>query len=138
MIHELSTTAIVAGKRRASHADALLFNAARHPIHELEDVSGGSTGSRNLNQKNIPIAIVDFSSVGRRTYRRTKAMQYLLLIYADEKRWAAMDETTQGAEVGKCMAFGKEFAEHIKGSNSLQPTTTATTVWVRSGKRLTI
>jgi len=65
-------------------------------------------------------------------------MQYLLLIYTDEKRWATMDEATQGTEVGKCMAFGKEFAEHIKGSKSLQPTTTATTVRVRNGKRLTI
>ncbi len=65
-------------------------------------------------------------------------MQYLLLIYADEKRWATMDEATQGTEMGKCMAFSKEFAEHIKGSNSLQPTTTATTVRVRNGKRLTI
>jgi len=64
-------------------------------------------------------------------------MQYLLLIYADEKRWAAMSEATQSAEVGKCMAFGKEFAEHIKGSNALQPTTTATTVRVCNGKPLT-
>jgi hypothetical protein len=64
-------------------------------------------------------------------------MEYLLLIYADEKRWTAMDEPTWSAEVGKCLAFGKEYAECIKGSNSLQPTTTATTVRVRNGKRLT-
>ena len=63
-------------------------------------------------------------------------MQYLLLIYADERSWATMDEDTQGAEMGKCIAFSKEFADHIKGSNSLQPTTTATTVRVRNGKRL--
>ena len=64
-------------------------------------------------------------------------MEYLLLIYADEKGWAAMSEAEQGIAVGKCMAFGKEFAEHIKGSNSLQSTTTATTVRVRNGKQLT-
>ena len=64
-------------------------------------------------------------------------MEYLLLIYADEKGWTAMGEATQRSEVGKCLAFGKEFAEHIKGSNSLQPTTAATTVRVRNGKRLT-
>ena len=64
-------------------------------------------------------------------------MQYLLLIYAEEKAWASKDQATQEAEISKCMAFGKEFAEHIKGSNPLQPTTTATTVRVRNGKRLT-
>src|SRR5271166_6220628 len=64
-------------------------------------------------------------------------MEYLLLIDADEKRSTAMDESTWSTEVGKCLAFGKEHAEHIKGSNSLQPTTAATTVRVRDGKRLT-
>jgi hypothetical protein len=65
-------------------------------------------------------------------------MEYLLLIYADEKGWAAMDEAAQGAAAGKCIAFGEAFAEHIKGSNSLQPTTAATTVRVRDGKPLII
>ncbi len=65
-------------------------------------------------------------------------MEYLLLIYADEKDWAAKSESTQGIEMGKCIAFGKEYAERIKGSNSLQPTTTATTVRIRNGKQLTI
>src|SRR5208283_5810437 len=65
-------------------------------------------------------------------------MEYLLLIYADEKGWPAMNEADQGVAVDKCMAFGKEFAEHIKGSNSLQPTATATTVRIRNGKQLTI
>ena len=64
-------------------------------------------------------------------------MQYLLLIYEDEKRWTTMSETTQGNEVGEYRAFGKEFADRIKGGNALQPTVTATTVRVRSGKRLT-
>jgi len=64
-------------------------------------------------------------------------MQYLLLIYEDEKRWATMSEAATGAEVGKYRAFGKEFSERIKGGNALQPTTTATTVRVSNGKRLT-
>lgn len=63
-------------------------------------------------------------------------MQYLLLIYAGEEGWASLDETTQKAEMGKCIAFGNEFAEQIQGSNSLQPTTAATTVRVRDGKPL--
>lgn len=64
-------------------------------------------------------------------------MQYLLLIYEDEKRWATMSEAAGGAEVGEYRAFGKEHGERIKGGNALQPTATATTVRVRNGKRLT-
>ena len=64
-------------------------------------------------------------------------MQYLLLIYADEKGWGAMDEATQKASMGECIAFGKKFADHIKGSNSLEPTAAATTVRIRNGKLLT-
>ncbi len=61
-------------------------------------------------------------------------MEYLLLIYDNEKRW------TQGyhdAELAEYRAFGKEFAHAIKGGNALQPTTAAATVRMRDGKRLT-
>jgi hypothetical protein len=64
-------------------------------------------------------------------------MQYLLLIYEDEKRWATMSEAATGAEVGEYRTFGQQFANTIKGGNALQPTRTATTVRVRDGKRLT-
>ena len=60
-------------------------------------------------------------------------MEYLLLIYEDEKRF------TQGYdpnEMNEYMAFGKEFEKAIKGGNALQPTTTAATVRVRQGKQL--
>ena|SRR5438067_727614 len=61
-------------------------------------------------------------------------MQYLLLIYEDEKRFSqAYDQ----AEMNEYRAFGKEFAAAIKGGNALQPTSTATTVRVRDGKSLT-
>src|SRR5271168_3874576 len=61
-------------------------------------------------------------------------MEYLLLIYEDEKRF------TQGyneGEMGEYKAFGKENAKAIKGGNALQPTGTAATVRIRGGKRLT-
>ena len=60
-------------------------------------------------------------------------MQYLLLIYEDEKRFA--NGYDQG-EMGEYFAFGKQFASNIKGGNALQPTQTATTVRVRNGKRM--
>ena len=58
-------------------------------------------------------------------------MQYLLLIYENEKRFSTGYDA---GEMGEYMAFGKEFAGAIKGGNALQPTGTATTVRVRDGK----
>src|ERR1700745_4392074 len=61
-------------------------------------------------------------------------MQYLLLIYENEKRFAAGYDP---AEMKEYMAFGETYGKSIKGGNALQSTTTATTVRVRDGKRLT-
>ena len=61
-------------------------------------------------------------------------MQYLLLIYDNEKRYG---QGYPEAELGEYRAFGKEFAGAIKGGNALQPTSAAATVRVRNGKRLT-
>ncbi len=61
-------------------------------------------------------------------------MKYLLLIYENEKRWAKGYEKQEIEEYG---VFGKEHADLIKGGNALKPTSTATTVRVREGKRLT-
>lgn len=61
-------------------------------------------------------------------------MQYLLLIYEDEKRF---NQGYPEAELGEYRAFGQEFAAAIKGGSALQPTGLATTVRVRDGKRLT-
>jgi|SRR3954447_22000693 hypothetical protein len=64
-------------------------------------------------------------------------MQYLLLIYEGEKRFANLPKPELDAELKEYRAFGAECASNIKGGNALQPTTTATTVRVRDGKRLT-
>ncbi|HEV3220826.1 MAG TPA: YciI family protein [Candidatus Acidoferrales bacterium] len=61
-------------------------------------------------------------------------MEYLLLIYDNEKRW------TNGYDKGELteyQVFGKEFAPAIRGGNALLPTTAAATVRMREGKRLT-
>jgi len=63
-------------------------------------------------------------------------MEYLLLIYEDEKRWAGMDKAAINKEVGEYQAFGKSHAAAIKGGNALQPTPTAATVRVRNAKSL--
>ena len=61
-------------------------------------------------------------------------MQYLLLIYENEKRFS---KGFDPAEMGEYQAFGQEFAKSIKGGNALQPTQTAKSVRVRDGKTAT-
>jgi hypothetical protein len=61
-------------------------------------------------------------------------MQYLLLIYENEKRF---NQGYPDAEMREYQAFGKEFAAAIKGGNALQPTSVAATVRLRDGKQLT-
>lgn len=60
-------------------------------------------------------------------------MQYLLLIYEDEKRYT---KGVSEAMLAEYRAFGKEFAAAINGGNALQPTGSAATVRVRDGKVL--
>ena len=66
-------------------------------------------------------------------------MQYLLLIYADEKIWANMSE----GEINETMqAYGEyskelEASGALRGGSELAPVSTATTVRVRNGKALT-
>lgn len=61
-------------------------------------------------------------------------MQYLLLIYENEKRYEKGYDPKEMAAYG---AFSKEFGTAIKLGNALQPTSAATTVRIREGKRLT-
>lgn len=61
-------------------------------------------------------------------------MQFLLLIYENEKRFS---QGYDPAEMGEYEAFGKQFAKEIKGGNALQPTATAKSVRVRNGKTAT-
>lgn len=61
-------------------------------------------------------------------------MQFLLLIYEAEERFANGFDPTEFAEYG---TFGQQNAGAIKGGNALQPTATAKTVRVRNGKAIT-
>jgi hypothetical protein len=61
-------------------------------------------------------------------------MQFLLLIYDQEKRWTKLSEAQQNSETQEYGAFGNDFAKSIRGGNALQPTPTAKTVRVRNGK----
>ena len=63
-------------------------------------------------------------------------MQYLLLIYEDEKVWNTLSEAERGKIYGEYMTLTSDIKNsgHWKGGNPLQPVHTATTVRVRDGK----
>jgi hypothetical protein len=84
--------------------------------------------------KNLFPPLVDSAQPKRRTSRRKKNMQYLVLIYEAESRFANGFPESEFAEYG---AFGKKYAGAIKSGNALQPTATAKTVRMRDGKTLT-
>jgi hypothetical protein len=66
-------------------------------------------------------------------------MQYLLLIYNNEQNWMGLNEADRNALSAEYMTYSQSIAQsgHYKGGNALQPTSTATTVRVREGKRST-
>jgi hypothetical protein len=60
-------------------------------------------------------------------------MQFLLLIYENEQRFATGFDPNEMKEYND---FGQKYGGAIKGGNALQPTPTARTVRVRDGKTL--
>ena len=66
-------------------------------------------------------------------------MQYLLLIYTNEKEFADLPEAKVSAMSAEYMALTKAMVEsgHLRGGERLHPTNAATTVRVRDGKTLT-
>jgi hypothetical protein len=65
-------------------------------------------------------------------------MQYLLLIYDEEKNWETMSEAERNGLFGEYGAYTQELQASGKlvGGNPLQPTATATTVRVRDGEQV--
>ena len=66
-------------------------------------------------------------------------MQYMLLIYGDEKVWNEMSESDINKAIEAYGAYSKELADSgvLRGGSELAPISTATTVRVRNGKALT-
>jgi hypothetical protein len=63
-------------------------------------------------------------------------MQYLLLIYADEKVYTSQSQEAGAKHLAEYMAFTAEIkaSGQLLGSNRLQPIAAATSVRVRDGK----
>jgi hypothetical protein len=66
-------------------------------------------------------------------------MQYLLLIYDNEKIWADMPKDESDKMFGEYMQFTNDIkaSGHYRAGEALQPISTATTVRVRNGKAQT-
>ena len=65
-------------------------------------------------------------------------MQYMLLIYDDEKTIATMGDPEQGQFLAAYFEFTNSIKKsgHYRAGDALQPTTMATSVRVRGGKTL--
>ncbi|HEY2073773.1 MAG TPA: YciI family protein [Gaiellaceae bacterium] len=65
-------------------------------------------------------------------------MQYLLLIYDDEAKWAEMTESERNGVFAEYGAFTTALQQSgaLVGANQLQPTDAATSVRVRNGEQL--
>jgi hypothetical protein len=63
-------------------------------------------------------------------------MKYLLLIYENEKAWAALPKAEMGAIFGEYSQLTQDLrkSEKLLGGEPLEPTSTASTVRVRDGK----
>ena len=64
-------------------------------------------------------------------------MQYALLIYTDETADSQASPQEQEAVMAAYLAFGERFKDKILGGEALVPTSSATTVRLRSSKTLT-
>src|ERR1700682_5546607 len=65
-------------------------------------------------------------------------MKYMLLIHDDEQAWGKLSEAERQKIYGEYGQFGQQLkaaGQHLAGAQ-LQPTSTATSVRVRDGKRL--
>ena len=66
-------------------------------------------------------------------------MEYLCLIYTDEKQWANLSNAEREAVYKEYFAFTESIQQsgHFKGGNPLEKSDTATLVRVRDGKTAT-
>ncbi len=65
-------------------------------------------------------------------------MKYMLLIYDDEKAWPKFSDTERQQYMGEYMQFTQQIQSggQYVASSQLHPTSAATSVRVRNGKRL--
>ena len=67
-------------------------------------------------------------------------MQYMLLIYGDEKQWTKLPQPELDKVYGQYMKYSQALVDAgvMRGGSELKPTSSATTVRVRNGKVTTV
>jgi hypothetical protein len=65
-------------------------------------------------------------------------MQYLMLIYHTEKQWAEIAEAEKQKVYGGFQELREDLSgkDKFKGGNALQPTSTAATIRLRNGQKI--
>ena len=63
-------------------------------------------------------------------------MQYMILIYEDERAWLALPEPARQSVIDAHMAYAERLVQAgvLRGGSELAPTTSATTLRARGGK----
>jgi hypothetical protein len=81
-------------------------------------------------------AVLSAARSGRLRFIQEEAMQYLCLIYEDEKEWQKLPPAESEKIIGEFSAYTDSVKKsgHYVGGNALQPSHTATTVRVRQGR----
>jgi hypothetical protein len=81
-------------------------------------------------------AVLSAVGAARRRAIQETTMQYLCLIYDDEKQWEKLPPAESAKIMDEFFAYTDSIRKsgHYVGGNALQPTHTATTVRVRRGK----
>jgi len=67
-------------------------------------------------------------------------MQYMLLIYSDESRWADVKPEQMKAVYDQYMDYGRQLTQAgaLRGGAELKPVSTATTLRMKDGKVVTL
>jgi hypothetical protein len=89
-----------------------------------------------MNPAYMVAAVVSAAGSARRRAIQEEAMQYLCLIYDDERAWQKLPPAETEKVIGEFSAFTEAVKKsgHYVGGNALAPTHAATTVRVRQGK----
>ena len=89
-----------------------------------------------MNPAYMVAAVLSAVGAARKRAIQEEAMQYLCLIYDDEKQWEKLPPAESTKIIDEFSAYTDSIRRsgHYAGGNALQPTHTATTVRVRRGK----
>jgi len=89
-----------------------------------------------MNPAHMVAAVLTAAHQFRHRPQEESAVQYLCLIYEDEREWQKMPQAESEKVFGEYSAYTESIRKsgHYAGGNALQPTQTATTVRVRKGK----